>query len=108
MTLLHRGLSENNQPFSHHPQDLDLNNSYASTAELVPEETCNQKNAKDGKKEKSKLPEVQLLKEETPKNVEKSEVQKKMEEKHKPFKEVGTPKSQDLFYGINLDRNTMV
>ncbi|XP_023286174.1 stress-induced-phosphoprotein 1-like [Seriola lalandi dorsalis] len=68
-------------------KDLDLNNSCASTAKSVPEETCNQKPAKDRKKEKSKLSETQLLEEEKPKIVEKPEVQKNQEEKHEPSKE---------------------
>ncbi|XP_039994175.1 uncharacterized protein si:dkey-33c12.4 [Xiphias gladius] len=68
-------------------KDLDLNNSYASAAKLVPEEKCNQKTAKERKKEKSKLLEVQLLKETKPEVVEKPEVQKTKEEKHKPIKE---------------------
>ncbi|GAA6224882.1 uncharacterized protein LOC108876600 [Lates japonicus] len=68
-------------------KDLDLNNSYASTAKSVPEETCNQKSSKERKKDKSKLKEVQLLKEEKPKIVEKPEAQKKKEEKPEPNKE---------------------
>lgn len=78
-------------PCLSHPQDLDLNNSYASTAKSVPEETCNQPPAKDTKEEKVKLPEAQQLKEEKPKIVEK--VQQKKEEKHEPSKEVGTMKT---------------
>ncbi|KAG7234603.1 hypothetical protein INR49_002232 [Caranx melampygus] len=68
-------------------KDLDLNNSYASTAKSVPEETCNQTPAKDTKEEKVKLPEAPQLKEEKPKIAEKNKVQQKKEEKHEPSKE---------------------
>ncbi|XP_018521740.1 uncharacterized protein si:dkey-33c12.4 [Lates calcarifer] len=68
-------------------KDLDLNNSYASQAKSVPEETCNQKSSKERKKDKSKLKEVQPLKEEKPKIVDKPEAQKKKEEKPEPNKE---------------------
>ncbi|XP_044023469.1 stress-induced-phosphoprotein 1 [Siniperca chuatsi] len=68
-------------------KDLDLNNSYASTAKSVPEETCNQRPAKERKKNKTNFLEVQQSKEEKPKVVEKPEVQKKKEEKREPNKE---------------------
>ncbi|XP_071354455.1 stress-induced-phosphoprotein 1-like [Trachinotus anak] len=68
-------------------KDLDLNNSYASTAHSAPEETCNQKPPKESKKEKSKLQEVQLLKEEKPQTLENPDIQKKKEEEHEPNKE---------------------
>lgn len=85
----------------HYPQqDLDLNNSCASTAKSVPEETCNQGPARVRKKEKSKLLEVQQSKEETPKVVEKTEVQKKKEEKHEPNKEVGTLKKHSICISV--------
>ncbi|XP_037652668.1 RNA polymerase II-associated protein 3 isoform X1 [Sebastes umbrosus] len=68
-------------------QDLNLNNSFASTAKSVPEETSNQRPARERKKKKTKLQEVQPSKEEKPKIVEKPEVQKKKEEKPEPNKE---------------------
>ncbi|XP_042243932.1 uncharacterized protein si:dkey-33c12.4 [Thunnus maccoyii] len=69
-------------------KDLNLNNSYASTAESAPEETHNQTPATERKKEKSKLPEVQQPEEEKSKVVEKQpEVQKKKEEKQETIKE---------------------
>ncbi|XP_059209561.1 RNA polymerase II-associated protein 3 isoform X2 [Centropristis striata] len=69
------------------PKELDLNNSYASTTKSVPEEMCNQKPAREKKKKKTKLLEIQPPKEEMPKVVEKPEIQKKKEEKHEPNKE---------------------
>lgn len=77
--------------FECRPQDLDLNNSYSSTTESVPEETCNKKPAKERKKEKTKLQEVQQPEEKKTKEVER--VPKKKEEKPEPDKEVGTLKT---------------
>ncbi|XP_070776599.1 stress-induced-phosphoprotein 1 isoform X2 [Enoplosus armatus] len=68
-------------------KDLDLSNLYASKAKPVPEETCNQRPAKERKKEKTKFLEVQQSKEEKTKVVAKPEVLKKKEEKHEPNKE---------------------
>lgn len=83
-----------NPTLSYHPQELDLNNSYTSTANSVPEEMFNLKPAKEGKKEKSKLVEIQQPKEEKQKNVEKLDAQKKQEEKHETNnEEVGTLKT---------------
>ncbi|XP_031165960.1 uncharacterized protein si:dkey-33c12.4 isoform X2 [Sander lucioperca] len=65
-------------------KDLDLNNSHSSTTKSVPEETCNQRPAKERKKEKNKLLKKSL--EEKPKVVEKPEIQKK-EERPQPNKE---------------------
>lgn len=76
--------------FHCHQQDLDLNNSHSSTTKSVPEETCNQRPAKERKKEKNKLLKKSL--EEKPKVVEKPEIQKK-EERPQPNKEVGTLKT---------------
>lgn len=59
----------------------------------VPEETCNKKPAKERKKEKIKLQEVQQSKEKKTKEVQKAEVPKKKEEKPEPDKEVGTLKT---------------
>ncbi|XP_029349821.1 stress-induced-phosphoprotein 1 [Echeneis naucrates] len=61
-------------------KDLDLNNSNASTAKSVPEETCNQKPVQESEK-KTKLA-VQK-----PKTLEKMEVEKKKEDKHELNKE---------------------
>lgn len=73
---------------SYLPQEL--NNSYGSTAKLVPEEMFNQKPKKEVKKEKAKLVKVQQLEEEKPEAVKKPDVQKKEEEKHEANKlEVG-------------------
>ncbi len=58
----------------------------------MPEETSNQRPARGGKKEKTKLQEVQQSKEEKPNIVEKPEFQKKEEEKQESDKEVGTLK----------------
>ncbi|KAF3700816.1 Tetratricopeptide repeat protein 31 [Channa argus] len=68
-------------------KELDLNNSYASTAKSVPEETCNQKPTKERKKEKSKLVGAEQPNEEKPNTVGKPDVQKKTEEKHESKKE---------------------
>ncbi|XP_026164852.1 uncharacterized protein LOC113131607 [Mastacembelus armatus] len=68
-------------------KDLDLNNSYASAAKSVPEETCNQEPAIRRKEEKSKLLDVQQPKEVKLNIVEKPEVQKKEEEKPETNKE---------------------
>uniref|UniRef100_UPI0037E99194 stress-induced-phosphoprotein 1-like n=1 Tax=Semicossyphus pulcher TaxID=241346 RepID=UPI0037E99194 len=65
---------------------LDLNNSYACLANMAPEEMPHLKPAKETKKEKSKLQEVQQHKEEQPKVVEKPHVQKN-KEKCEPIKE---------------------
>ncbi|XP_073339048.1 uncharacterized protein [Pagrus major] len=79
-------------------KDLDLNNSYSSTTKSVPEETrSNQKPAKERKKEKSKLQEVQPSKEKKTKEVQKAEVPKKKEEKPEPNKEkIVDAKAEDL------------
>lgn len=62
----------------------------------MPEETCNQRPARQRKKEKTTLLEVEQSKEEKPKAVEKPEVQKK--ENHEPNKEVGALKTQYLYF----------
>ncbi|XP_035530000.1 tetratricopeptide repeat protein 31-like [Morone saxatilis] len=76
----------------------DLNNSYASMAKPVPEETCNQMPAREGKKEKTaKILEVEQLKEEKPEVVEKPEVQKKKEVKQEPIeKKTMDPTANEL------------
>lgn len=86
--------------FHYLQQDLNLNNSFASTAKSVPEETSNQRPARERKKKKTKLQEVQPSKEEKPKIVEKPEVQKKKEEKPEPNKEVRTLKSICFRYNL--------
>lgn len=83
--------------FHYFQQDLDINNSYSSTTKSVPEETCNQRPARQRKKEKTTLLEVEQSKEERPKAVEKREVQKK-EENHEHNKEVGALKTQYLYF----------
>lgn len=72
---------------SYHPQVFDLNNSYTFTAKSVPEEVFNLKPAKERKKEKNKLVEIQQPKEEKQIDVEKQDVQTKQEEKHETNKE---------------------
>ncbi|XP_039641139.1 uncharacterized protein si:dkey-33c12.4 isoform X2 [Perca fluviatilis] len=76
--------AEGNKKADGEQKDLDLNNSISSTTKSVPEETCNQRPAKERKKEKNKLLKKSL--EEKPKVVEKPEIQKK-EEKPQPDKE---------------------
>ncbi|XP_070834564.1 protein STIP1 homolog isoform X2 [Chaetodon trifascialis] len=78
-------------------KNLEVNNSYVSTANSeVPEETCNQRPSREKKKKKSKLLEGQEPKEENPKVEEKPEVQKK-EEKHEPNKEAAVdPVAEDF------------
>ncbi|KAI3367419.1 hypothetical protein L3Q82_026276 [Scortum barcoo] len=71
---------------SQNTEDLDLNNSYASTSKLAPEETSDQRPARGRKKEKNKLKEVQQSKEEKPEVVERPDVHKK-EEKQEPNEE---------------------
>ncbi|KAK2826706.1 hypothetical protein Q5P01_020920 [Channa striata] len=68
-------------------KELDLNNSYASTAKPVPEETCNQKPEREGKKAKRNLGEVEKPNEENRNTLVKPDVQKETEEKHESMKE---------------------
>ncbi|XP_026196298.1 hsp70-Hsp90 organizing protein 2-like [Anabas testudineus] len=69
-------------------KELDLNNSYTSTAKSVPDEAFNWEPAKNRKKEKSKLVEIQQPKEKEKANiVEKLDVKKKKEDKHETNKE---------------------
>lgn len=84
---------------SYHPQELDLNNSYTSTAKSVPDEAFNWEPAKNRKKEKSKLVEIQQPKEKEKANiVEKLDVKKKKEDKHETNKEeVGALKTAFIF-----------
>lgn len=73
------------------PQDLDLNNSYAASAESAPEETWIQKQKKGGKKAESKLSAVQQPEVENPNITEEPEVRKK--EKAETSNEVGILKT---------------
>ncbi|KAM7403653.1 hypothetical protein PAMA_004205 [Pampus argenteus] len=69
-------------------KDLNLNYSYASTAESVPGEKHNQRPETERKKEKDKLLDVrQQPNEQKAKVVEKPEVQRNKEEKHETIKE---------------------
>ncbi|XP_033499098.1 uncharacterized protein LOC117267346 isoform X3 [Epinephelus lanceolatus] len=77
-------------------QDLDLNNSHSSKTNSVPKETCNQRPARERKKEKTKSVEVQQSKEEKPKVVEKPEVQMKKEEIHEPNNETVDPTVEEF------------
>ncbi|KAL7381048.1 hypothetical protein ABVT39_027772 [Epinephelus coioides] len=77
-------------------KDLDLNNSHSSKTNSVPKETCNQRPARERKKEKTKSVEVQQSKEEKPKVVEKSEVQMKKEEIHEPNNEIVDPTVEEF------------
>ncbi|KAM9341676.1 uncharacterized protein ABDE67_015338 [Symphorus nematophorus] len=83
-------------------KDLDLNNSYASTAKALPEETCSQITAKEGKKDKTKLVEVQQSKEEKPKlpgsqhsKEEKPNLQKDQQAKEEKPKLQGNQQSKE-------------
>lgn len=71
----------------HPPQDLNLNNSYDSSAKLVPEETWIQNPKKGGNNEESKLLAVQRPEEEKLEIAEEPDVRKK--EKSETNKEVG-------------------
>ncbi|XP_063765345.1 reticulocyte-binding protein homolog 2a isoform X2 [Eleginops maclovinus] len=68
-------------------QDLNINNSHASTSKSVPEVLCNERTARERKNTNTKLPQVQPSKEEKPKIVEQPEVHEKKEEKYEPHKE---------------------
>ncbi|XP_038554293.1 uncharacterized protein si:dkey-33c12.4 [Micropterus salmoides] len=74
-------------------KDLDLNNSYAPMVKSVPEETCNQRPARERKNGKTKSLGDQS-KEEKPKVVETPEVQKK---EHDPSKEKTMDPSAEEF-----------
>ncbi|KAJ4939131.1 hypothetical protein JOQ06_028592 [Pogonophryne albipinna] len=65
-------------------QDLNINNSHASTTNSVPEVLCNKRPARERKKKNTKLPEVQPSEEEKTKIVAQPEVQEKEEEKYEP------------------------
>lgn len=70
---------------------MDLNNSYAASAESAPEETWIQNQKKGGKKGESKLSAVQQPEVEKPNITEEPEVRKK--EKAETSKEVGILKT---------------
>lgn len=72
-----KNLVKMNENEEEEQKDLDLNNSYAASAESAPEETWIQKQKKGGKKAESKLSAVQQPEVENPNITEEPEVRKK-------------------------------